>query len=171
LPDADPDPVVIGALKKAYYDMDEPTRIVKVQELLFLHGYDVTISGEMDQGTLKALQNFKQGAKTIDKDLYLAVYQAVPITDEVLERRVALNRAYAEISDETDSASVAQDIQPPPAKPEIPPQESVEPSKGASEVAAAPPTRSEDKKPSEEKKTGGYLKEGLGGRMLKDDEW
>jgi len=170
LPEADPDPVVMAALKKLYYDMDEATRIVKIQEFLFIQGYDVTISGEMDQGTLKALQNFKPGAKIIDKDLYLAVFKAVPITDEVLERRIALNKAYAAISDVTDSVSSVQDIQPQTAEQGMP-EESVEPSKGASEVAAAPPAPAEEKKPSKEKKSGGSVKEGLGGRMLTDDEW
>ena len=170
LPGADPDPVVMEALKKSYYDMNEAARIVKIQELLYIQGYDVTVSGEMDQGTLKALQNFKPGAKTIDKDLYLAVFQAVPITDEVLERRIALNKAYAEIRDETDSVSTVKDTQPQVPEQKIP-QESVEPTKGASEVAAAPPARAEEKKPSKEKKTGGSVREGLGGRMLTDDEW
>jgi len=170
LPEADPDPVVIDALKKSYYDMNEAARIVKIQELLFIQGYDVTVSGEMDQKTLKALQSFKPGAKTIDKDLYLAVFQSVPITEDVLERRIALNKAYAEILEETDSASVAKDTKPQAPEQGIP-QEAVEPSKGASEVAAAPPSRAEEKKPSKEKKTSGAIKEGLGGRMLTDDEW
>lgn len=170
LPEADPDPVVVESLKKSYYAMDEATRIIKLQELLFIQGYDVTISGEMDQGTLNALQNFKPGAKTIDKDLYLAVFQAVPITDEVLERRIALNKAYAEMFDEAGSVSVEQDLQPPPAQQAIS-KESVEPSKGAPEVAAAAPVQQEEKKPSKEKKMGGSVREGLGGRMLTDDEW
>jgi len=169
LPEADPDPVVMDAMKKVYYDMDEATRIVKIQEFLFIQGYDVTVSGEMDQGTLKALQKFKPGAKTIDKDLYLALFQAIPITDEVLERRIALNKAYAEISNEIDSASTMQDTQPQAAE-QVIPQESVEPSK-ASEVAAAPPARVEEKKPSKKKKADGSVPEGLGGRMLTDDEW
>ncbi len=95
LPEANPDPVVMDAVKKAFINMSQVDRIIKVQEFLFIQGYDVRITGELDQQTLTALQKVKPGARTIDRETYLAVFLSVPINDDVFERRIELNKAYA----------------------------------------------------------------------------
>ena len=181
LPDAEADPVVMDAMKKSFYSMDEVTRIIKVQEFLFIQGYDVSISGELDQATLAALQNIKPGATKIDRETYMAVFLSVPINDNVLERRIELNKAYAALTEEPEVAQPAP--QPAPKRkakpaPEPTPEPAAEPAPEPQEVASAPAPQPEKKasaatkaSATDDEKKRSAIKDGIGGRMLSEDEW
>ncbi|RJP83325.1 MAG: DUF4384 domain-containing protein [Desulfobacteraceae bacterium] len=177
LPDVSPDPVVMDALKKAYFAMDEVDRIIKVQEFLFIQGYDVSITGELDQATLSALQKVKPGANTIDRDTYLAVFLSIPINDDTYERRMELNKAYAALAREPEIAPEPV-VTPQPAPKKVT-KSAPEPAQEPQEVASAPPAPKTEKKApaetktssAEEEKRRSALKDGLGGRMLSEDEW
>lgn len=96
LDDAKADPAVLDSLKRVYYKMDESARISKAQELLFLHGYDVTPTGTMNMETKIALQDYENTQtlfhRPVDEKLFFKLYFSLPITDETLERRFHLDR-------------------------------------------------------------------------------
>ncbi|MBW2180239.1 MAG: hypothetical protein JRG81_07705 [Deltaproteobacteria bacterium] len=93
---AEADPIVFDAIKWTYYKMDEREKISKVQELLFLHGYDVTPSGTMNMETKIALQDYENTQtlfhRPVDQNLFFKLYLSLPITDETLEKRFYLDR-------------------------------------------------------------------------------
>ncbi len=183
LPNAEADQVVLDGLKKHFYDMEETDRIVKIQELLFIQGYDVTISGELDQQTIAALQavrpEYNPASGKLDKDTFMAVYLAVPITDQSLERRMALNKAYEEAAAQAQAAPAKPARQQPAAakpaeKPatqtvaatapsEPPPQKAVE--------TSAPQKSQSPQAAQQEVKSGTGSGPAAGGRMLTEDEW
>ncbi len=192
LPNAEPDQVVMDQLKRYYYDLAESDRVIKIQELLFIQGYDVTINGILDQKTIAAIQkikpDFNPANQALDKDTFVAVYLAVPITDQSLERRLALNKAYEQaggggvapptsrpVSQQAaqpaaQTVAEAAPAQPPPQKavaeaPKEPPKEKRQKTQKAE--APPPPPREE----RQEIKTGTGAGTSTGGRMMSDDEW
>lgn len=171
LPNAEPDPVVMDALRKYYYNLNDVEKIVKTQELLFVHGYDVTISGEMDAATAAALQQinpeYNPGSGAVDKDTFFAVYLTLPINDEVLERRVALNKAYEELDVESaGEVAAAPEPAPEPAAASAaePAMAEAAPAAPAAATEAAPAPAAEPEKAATPSKS-------VGGRMLSEDEW
>ncbi len=151
LPEANSDPVVMDGVKKAFYGMGQVERIIKVQEFLFIQGYDVSITGELDQATLSALQKVKPGARTIDKETYLALFLSVPINDDVLERRMELNKAYAEaaLAEKKKAALARQKASvKKPASKKAEPEVAAEPAtrQAEPEVAPEPATRQAEQK-------------------------
>ncbi|CAK8722138.1 hypothetical protein KKHLCK_11395 [Candidatus Electrothrix laxa] len=95
LPEALPDPIVESYVSRAWnYQMNENTRIRKVQELLVMHGYEeVGLTGKLDQVTGKAIEDFADTANcspAVDFELYSALYYFVPLDDEALRRRYSL---------------------------------------------------------------------------------
>lgn len=97
LPNAKPDPVVMEAVEKEYIMMGDIQRIAKIQELLLMHGYNyVQLTGRLDEQTCKALSAFDPAyscnSQSIKKDLYLKLYESVPITREALKRRFLIGR-------------------------------------------------------------------------------
>jgi hypothetical protein len=83
IPGAVVDDVVIDQVLADYYAMTPSQQLTKVQELLYLQGYNVTPSGQNDSSTQNALQNFakKKGlhSSQIDQNLYLELYNSIPI--------------------------------------------------------------------------------------------
>jgi hypothetical protein len=83
IPGAAVDDVVIDQVLADYYAMTPSQQLTKVQELLYLQGYNVTPSGQNDSSTQNALQNFvkKQGlhSSNLDQNLYLELYKSIPI--------------------------------------------------------------------------------------------
>lgn len=188
LPNADPDQVVIDLIKKYFYDLPDADRIIRLQELLYIQGYDVTINGKLDQQTIAALQkikpDFNPAGGTVDKDTFVAVYLEVPITDQTLERRLALNKAYEEAGGGAVVPPAPRASQPAATQPstqtvaekapaEVPEQKTVaeapkqKPSKKQKAEAPPPPPREE----RQETKSGTGAGPSTGGRMLSDDEW
>ncbi len=99
LPGVKPDPVVEMYIKKGWhYQMNEDARIKKIQELLFLHGYEyVDRTGVVDNLTIRAIDNFLKKKKVIIKSfkeiyfsLYKMLYYSVPLDDAALNRRYIL---------------------------------------------------------------------------------
>ncbi|MFZ5573453.1 MAG: DUF4384 domain-containing protein [Thermodesulfobacteriota bacterium] len=205
LPNADPDQVVLDGIKKLYYDMAETDRIIKLQELLFIMGYDVSITGELDQQTIAALQvvrpEFNAAGGKLDKATFTAVYLAVPTTDQSLERRLALNRAYEEASGQARAAAPkpsrtqsapakpaqaqaapaqqapAQQVEQPPAQavaaatPSEPPAQKAAPPPPPAPVRETPAPAETPRVEKQEAKSGISGGAATGGRMLSEEEW
>ena len=97
LPDAKPDPVVIGYVMDGWrYQMDANQRIGKIQELLFLHGFtDIQVTRQLDENTRKAIDTFCEQhhlPKELSERLYKELYFSVPLDQETLDRRYQLLR-------------------------------------------------------------------------------
>jgi len=98
--DARPDPIVLLQLDNSYYQMNEFDRLVKTQIWLFVHGYQIDITGEMDAKTLAALEEFSKSFNqsfdpknpTIHKDLFQEIYLNLPLDGEALSRRLYINK-------------------------------------------------------------------------------
>ncbi len=95
LPNMSPDPVVISSIITDYYAMEQSERIKKMQEYLILNGYSLKITGEMNQETQGYLHQFSNSEPTatgrIDKETYLALFNAIDITEETLVKRRLLS--------------------------------------------------------------------------------
>lgn len=83
LPGGQRDEVVIDLLLNDFYDMTEPQRVAAVQRYLYLFGYDVRPTGQLDAKTKVALKQFavKYGLTSsgVDQATYLALFENVPI--------------------------------------------------------------------------------------------
>jgi hypothetical protein len=95
LPGSSPDPVVESYVSRGWhYQMNQVMRIRKVQELLFLHGYEaVQETGKPDPATEKAIADFSQKmgcSQKIDFELYTTLYYNVPLDNDALQRRYSL---------------------------------------------------------------------------------
>lgn len=94
LPDAEPDPVVLDAVKNKFYNMKKAERISKIQEFLYIHGYDdIYVTGITDNETIAALKRINSAYdpnKQIDFDTFVKVFTSVPITDNAMIRRKLL---------------------------------------------------------------------------------
>ena len=95
LPGHSPDPVVVGYVEDGWrYQMDNKKRVAKIQELLYLHGYtEVAISGQLDQATRAAMQDFARKQhipNRLDSQFYSVLYFTVPLDQDTLDRRYAL---------------------------------------------------------------------------------
>ncbi|BCX88111.1 hypothetical protein MIN45_P0478 [Methylomarinovum tepidoasis] len=99
IPNAEPDPVVLDALRDEFYRLEQPDRIAKIQELLYLYGKDVEITGKLDAKTRTAISQFKQeknlSAPDISEEIYLALFESVPLDRETLARRQRVDRLLA----------------------------------------------------------------------------
>lgn len=88
--DDNPDIVVVSELQKSYYSLNPSERVSLVQEWLFLHGYNVNISGYVDDATVSAMKNFDEAFdinKPISVEAFVEVYNTIPITQKTLGRR------------------------------------------------------------------------------------
>ncbi|MEQ1558283.1 MAG: DUF4384 domain-containing protein [Methyloglobulus sp.] len=94
IPGAARDEVVIDQVLADYYAMSQKQQIQNTQALLYLHGYSVVPSGRMDTNTQLALQGFAKtqnmNAEVLDQNLYLALYENVPINAATRQRRSSL---------------------------------------------------------------------------------
>ncbi|MEQ1638498.1 MAG: DUF4384 domain-containing protein [Methylococcales bacterium] len=120
IPGAVVDEVVIDQVLADYYAMSKAQQLAKAQEFLFLHGYSVNPTGQMDSDTQNALQKFaqKQGltGTAIDQKMYLALYENVPINAATRQRRISLGNlikmAQAQNPPINEPANVKQTEQP-----------------------------------------------------------
>lgn len=84
IPGAIRDEIVIDQLLANYYAMSTTDQIYKIQELLYLHGYGVTPSGQINAETQNAVEQYVKvnnlAATELDQNLYLQLYENVPIT-------------------------------------------------------------------------------------------
>lgn len=106
--DSIPDPVVLEAIQKAYYSVDDLQRVKVAQQWLYIWGYPTAMDGTMDSKTVEALKkvnpSFKSGAATIDMDTFTKLYVDMPYDHAALGRRQRL----AQMTGRTDSAVAAE---------------------------------------------------------------
>lgn len=169
--DNKPDSVVSGSLERQFYTMSKTDRLVNIQEWLFLHGYDVDLTGFFDAKTEAALQQFKPGfnSNSIDAQIFIDIYTSIPLNNATLARRNMLTNAYAQ----AQSAPVASAPVPAKKQAEAPKQQassSQQPAAMEQQAPRQPPPQPEaPPKKIEKKKT--VKKTKSIGRMLSDDEW
>jgi len=78
LPEGKPDQTVLDSVQTDFALMNAQQRIAAIQRLLYLHGHDVMITGQIDEQTQAALR--KVGAQaSADFDTYLSLYISVPL--------------------------------------------------------------------------------------------
>lgn len=103
-----PDPVVLEAIQKAYYSVDDLQRLKVAQQWLYIWGYPTAMDGTMDSKTGEALKkvnpSFKSGASSIDMDTFTKLYVDMPYDHAALGRRQQLAR----ITGKADSAVAAE---------------------------------------------------------------
>ena len=96
LPGAKPDPVVLESISNDYILMSDSQRILKIQELLYIHGYPIHYTGLLDADTCNALHTFDPTfsctEQAINKNIYLKLYESLPITKEAIKNRYTLIR-------------------------------------------------------------------------------
>ncbi|MEA3464607.1 MAG: DUF4384 domain-containing protein [Thermodesulfobacteriota bacterium] len=88
--DNEPDRVVISALQKNYYQMTVSDRTSLVQEWLFLHGHDVSVTGYIDDQTVVAMQSFNpafNADQSVSVKSFVDIYTSIPISQKTLGRR------------------------------------------------------------------------------------
>ncbi|HIG41501.1 MAG: hypothetical protein ABGY96_23815 [bacterium] len=91
IPNAGPDKAVLDVLRRDFGSWNKRTQIIKVQEMLFLNDHDIPITGALDRDTVSVLQQLQprfdpeNGQVTVE--LYLDLYQSIPLTPKSLARR------------------------------------------------------------------------------------
>ena len=155
----------MDTLAKRFYQMDPVTQVAKAQELLFLHGFDVPITGTLDAKTLAALKQFdaafKPAGNSLPLDTFLSLYVNVPMGHQTLGRRSALNRM-APSGQQAVQAQVPQQPQLSAPAPQQAQQQQQQPTVQQQPQQAAAPQA----KPAPR-----GAKKGMIGRMLSDEEW
>ncbi len=175
--DTKPDPVVMEAIALTYSNMAPEDRISSVQQWLFIHGYDVDITGELDAKTRAAIKKFDpsvpaESLSGIPKDLFQRIYISMPYDTEAMARRNKLNEILNALAEEQAQAEQAAAQQAPAPAPAAAPQPvAAEPQQAPAQApppqqtqAAAPPPAPK-KKPVRRATGMGF------GRMLSEDEW
>lgn len=170
--DAVPDRVVMDALAKYYYSLSSEEATGSVQEWLYLYGYDVPQSGQMDGATQLALQQlnpkYNAAGGKVDLETFRQIYINIPITPKARQRRETLASLYQEEAPAAqEEAPAAQEevsvLETPAAAAETyeEPQtqvaaEPAQPAKRVEQAAATKPKR--------------VKRKGIG-RILSDEEW
>jgi len=98
LPSAKPDKVVLEAIRTAFFSMNTEGQIAAIQRLLYLHAYDVSITGKSDMKTQEALKKFNAQA-SVNADTFVDLYVNVPLD---LHRYLTVNQT---ISHQIEPAS------------------------------------------------------------------
>lgn len=95
--DAAVDDVVMGEITREFRSWDEEGKIINIQSYLYLHGYDVDLTGNQDGKTTAALRDLtaKYNLRNNLEDVYKHLYFSLPLDEETLNRRSALNRFLA----------------------------------------------------------------------------
>lgn len=114
LPGGQRDEIVIDEVLSRFYDMRPSERLSAAQRLLYLHGYDVKITGRKDSATQAALQEFANKnsltpSDTIDEKVYLALFENVPVDLATRARAKSLARTAGFAQSEQEVAAVKLD--------------------------------------------------------------
>ncbi len=175
--DALPDEVVMSALKKSYYRMNDPTRIYMAQQWLYLYGYEVAPNGVLDNATLAALKQAKPAftpqGNSIDVDTFVELYVNLPIDEKTLGRRNVLT-AYLQQQPAAQTAQ-AQPAQAQPAQTQASqpqqtaaPQQEAAPRKAAASRKSGASQKTAASQPARQVESG---QRSSIGRILSDSEW
>ncbi|MDT8335456.1 MAG: hypothetical protein RQ753_07140 [Desulfurivibrionaceae bacterium] len=171
--DTMPDPVVMDSIATIYYSMGPGERVAAIQQWLFVHGYDVRVTGVLDPQTEAALVKFapdyQVGSGEIGEGLFTDIYINMPYDAAAAGRRAALNNIlYQQAVAQAEPAAAPQ------AAPESTAVSYEEPAvveqvAATARVETAPQeATSSTVKPAGK---GNTLKSTGFGRMLDDSEW
>lgn len=99
--DANPDQVVLDSISGTYYRMSSDDRVGAVQQWLILHGYDIPITGELDEDTTGALSAFDPAyAGGVSEELFTKLYLTIPISRKTLGQRQKINDYFVKLMEE-----------------------------------------------------------------------
>jgi len=91
IPNMEPDPVVLDAVREEFYSLDRPDRIARMQEYLYLYGKPVKVTGRLDSATVRAIESFKSeygvSGAPVGEEVYLALFENVPLDIRAKVRR------------------------------------------------------------------------------------
>ncbi|WP_310599692.1 hypothetical protein [Desulfobulbus sp.] len=95
IPEMKPDQVVLDKIRQDFRNLSQSEKIGEMQTCLYLKGYNVPVTGQMDSRTQAALANFKPGARNAaDTELYVELWSSLGDNmDQVANRREMLARA------------------------------------------------------------------------------
>jgi len=90
--DLEPDPVVLRQIKAYYYKLSPSEQIGSAQQWLFLHGYNIAFTGQLDMSTIKAVQAVVPdfAGNQIDLATFMEIYTTIPIDESVIGRRTQM---------------------------------------------------------------------------------
>ncbi|MBA3035113.1 MAG: hypothetical protein FP814_01335, partial [Desulfobacterium sp.] len=169
---------VESAVKKFYYKLSDSDRLFKIQEWLYLHGYEVVLTGQLDNATVSALKQFDSSynpANKIDADIFLKIYASIPIKESTLGRRNQLDRIMGQAPQAVEASSVP--AQQPPmqqaAQAAAPQQSAPVAAQAAPQPAAAPAVSKQQRAvaaPAPAAASSVRKKSAIG-RILTDEEW
>ncbi len=96
IPNSNPDPVVLDAVREEFYSLEPADRIAKMQEFLYLCNKNVEVTGRLDTKTRNAMSDFQtqyslQGKQPISEEVYLALFENVPLNIKTQARRKQVN--------------------------------------------------------------------------------
>lgn len=122
IPGASKDDVVIDGILTDFYAMTESQKVAKAQEYLYLSGYPVKISGQLDTDTQSALQKFsadkKLASATLNENTYLALFENVPLDHAAVQKQKTIQNGGASsfvVAQQPVLAAPASQIAPLPA--------------------------------------------------------
>lgn len=99
IPNATRDEIVVEAVLSDFYSMNPAQQIAKAQEHLFMSGYQVDVSGQLDANTQNALQRFASDKKiaspVLNQEMFLSLFENVPIDQATIYRRKTLSSQVA----------------------------------------------------------------------------
>lgn len=97
---AQPDPVVMEALKSNYQNKDLKGKTLMLKRLLWLHGHPVSINDQMDAETRTALAkldaSYNSQTASVPVETYTNLYLSVPVTEKSVERANKYDRLLAQ---------------------------------------------------------------------------
>ncbi len=170
--DTVPDPVVMDSIATIYYSMTPDVRVSAVQQWLYVSGYDVEITGELDRKTKNALTEFapdlKAESQDISAEMFADIYINQPFDAAAVGRRIALNNLMYEAAAEMSEPAAVEQSAYQEAAPASAAEVTYEEPAAEPQVAAAASQTPPAAKPA---KKGNTLKSTGFGRMLSDSEW
>jgi len=94
LPNHKADDKVVNNIKQAFKRVSTSSRIKFLQELLFVHGFDIAINSNLDEDTIQALSklDINLPENNLTFEALFKVYSTVPTTESAIERRSLLNK-------------------------------------------------------------------------------
>lgn len=165
-----PDPVVMESIATIYYSMTPDNRVSAVQQWLNVSGYDVRVTGRLDQQTEEAMAKFAPeyqiGSKVISEKMFTDIYINQPFDAAAVGRRAALNNLMFQAAQQAQPA-VEQVVAQVAAAPVSVPAEAG----GGAAIEAAPVASSSPSVAAGPQQKENTLKGTGFGRMLKDSEW
>ncbi len=149
IPNMKPDQVVLDKIRQDFRNLSQNDKVGEMQTCLYLKGYNVPVTGRLDNQTQAALASFKPGYKSAqgasDTELYVELWSSLGDNlEQVSDRREMLARAINGSSPPVERVAAA------PAKPA--PAKAVD-KPAASKVATQKPETKPEPKPAPVEKT------------------